>query len=68
MTPSAEEENAIARATGEGDQYEKPAQEQELRADLEETWQAESPATAQETEFADEVDGRLGTRHRGHND
>lgn len=47
-----------------GRQYTKPAQEQELRADLEEIWQGESPATARRTEFADQVDGRLGTRHR----
>ena len=46
-------------------EYEKPEKEQELRADLEELWQDESPATARETDFADEVDGRLGTRHRG---
>lgn len=45
-------------------EYEKPVQEQILRADLEETWQAESPSTARTTNFADEVDGRLGTRHR----
>jgi len=45
--------------------YEDPVAEQELRADLEEIWQGESPATARRTEFADEVDGRLGTRHRG---
>lgn len=46
-----------------GDGYADPATEQELRADLEEIWQGESPATARETDFADEVDGRLGTRH-----
>lgn len=46
--------------------YEKPVQEQELRADLEEVWQGESPSTARRTDFADEVDGRLGTRHREH--
>ncbi|WP_028244947.1 hypothetical protein [Pseudoclavibacter soli] len=38
--------------------------EDALRADLEQVWQDESPATAAETEFADQVDGRLGTRHR----
>lgn len=45
-------------------EYEKPEKEQELRADLEETWQDESPSTARRTDFADEVDGRLNTRHR----
>ncbi|MGO1539012.1 MAG: hypothetical protein ACTHW3_06510 [Leucobacter sp.] len=50
------------------DEYEKPVQEQILRADLEETWQAESPSTARNTSFADEVDGRLGTRHRKRGD
>lgn len=38
--------------------------EAELRADLEQVWQDESPATAAQTEFADQVDGHLGTRHR----
>lgn len=49
-------------------EYAKPQKEQELRADLEETWQGESPATARRTDFADEVDGRLNTRHRPHDD
>lgn len=49
-------------------EYEKPEKEQELRADLEETWQDESPSTARRTDFADEVDGRLNTRHRDHDD
>ncbi|MGO1591698.1 MAG: hypothetical protein ACTHW1_08870 [Ancrocorticia sp.] len=38
--------------------------EQALRANLEETWQDESPLTASSTEYADEVDGSEGTRHR----
>lgn len=46
-----------------GNEYADPLTEQELRADLEEIWQGESPATARRTDFADEVDGRLGTRH-----
>ncbi len=37
-------------------------QEAQLQAELEEIWQEESPATAKRTEFADEVDGELGTR------
>lgn len=48
--------------------YRKPQQEQELRAELEETWQDESPLTAQATQIADEVDGRLNTRHRKNDD
>lgn len=48
--------------------YEKPKQEQQLRAELEEVWQDESPLTAQVTDFADEVDGRLNTRHRKNED
>lgn len=47
-------------------EYEDPQGEQELRADLEEVWQDESPMTARRTDFADEVDGRLNTRHRKH--
>lgn len=64
------EDNVTSAAAQSGDSselaYEKPEKEQELRADLEELWQDESPTTARETDFADEVDGRLGTRHRGH--
>lgn len=48
--------------------YEKPEQEQELRADLEEIWQDEAPLTARVTDVADEVDGRLNTRHRKNDD
>ncbi|MGP5256480.1 hypothetical protein [Glutamicibacter ardleyensis] len=40
----------------------KQEQEAELAADLEATWQEESPSTARTTKFADEVDGELGTR------
>ncbi|MGP5154530.1 hypothetical protein [Glutamicibacter ardleyensis] len=40
----------------------KQEQEAELAADLEATWQEESPSTAKTTKFADEVDGELGTR------
>lgn len=36
--------------------------ERHLSANLEETWQEESPTTATVTDFADEVDGELGTR------
>ncbi|KAB1658480.1 hypothetical protein [Pseudoclavibacter sp. CFCC 11306] len=42
-----------------------------LDADLEQIWQDESPMTAQSTDFADQVDGELGTRRRAgskHND
>ncbi|MBO1900820.1 hypothetical protein J4H92_02520 [Leucobacter weissii] len=41
---------------------EREEQEAELAADLEEIWQQESPQTAKRTEFADQVDGELGTR------
>lgn len=54
----------MSTAANPDPQYQKPDQEQHLRADLEETWQDESPSTAKRTETADEVDGRLGTRHR----
>lgn len=37
-------------------------EERNLRAELEELWQEESPATAKVTHVADEVDGELGTR------
>lgn len=57
---------AAQSSDSSGLEYEKPEKEQELRADLEELWQGESPNTARETDFADEVDGRLGTRLRGH--
>lgn len=40
----------------------KAEKEARLQAELEETWQSESPLTAKRTEFADEVDGELGTR------
>lgn len=40
------------------------AAEAKLEAELEETWQSESPTTASATDFADEVDGELGTRDR----
>lgn len=36
-------------------------EERNLRAELEELWQEESPATAKVTDVADEVDGELGT-------
>lgn len=68
MNRSEDSVTGVAAQSGDssGLEYEKPEKEQELRADLEELWQDESPATARETDFADEVDGRLGTRHRGH--
>ncbi|MGO3832382.1 MAG: hypothetical protein ACTJGT_00325 [Microbacteriaceae bacterium] len=47
-------------------QYDDPQGEQELRAQLEETWQDESPLTAEDTDVADEVDGIDNTRHREH--
>lgn len=37
-------------------------EERHLEADLEQTWQDESPTTAKVTQIADEVDGELGTR------
>lgn len=42
----------------------KAENEARLQAELEETWQEESPTTAKRTEFADEVDGELGTREQ----
>ena len=39
-----------------------PEHDAHLEAELEEVWQQESPETARRTEFADEVDGELGTR------
>ncbi|QBE49788.1 hypothetical protein [Leucobacter triazinivorans] len=42
-----------------------PRRDAELNAELEEVWQQESPDTARRTEFADEVDGELGTRAPG---
>lgn len=39
-----------------------PERDAHLDAELEELWQQESPETARRTEFADEVDGELGTR------
>ncbi len=58
-TPTNRDDGAPAE-----DPYTDPHEEQKLRADLEERWQDESPETARLTDFADEVDGRLGTRHR----
>lgn len=62
---AAESNSAPSEPSHESEpSYEKPVQEQELRADLEEVWQDESPSTARHTDIADEVDGRLGTRSR----
>lgn len=43
----------------------KSEKEAELAADLESIWQDEAPLTAKRTDFADEVDGELGTRRGG---
>lgn len=48
-----------------GNQNSKQKKEANLAADLEQVWQEESPQTAAETKFADEVDGELGTRKKG---
>lgn len=56
------ETNRVGGNGASAEDYVSPEAEQTLRADLEETWQSESPATARQTEFADEVDGRIGTR------
>lgn len=42
----------------------KQKKEANLSADLEQVWQEESPQTASQTKFADEVDGELGTRKK----
>lgn len=64
QTPDRETDTAESIAAPSEQGYEKPDVEQELRADLEETWQSESPETARVTDFADQVDGRLDTRNR----
>lgn len=43
----------------------KNEKEAHLQADLEATWQEEAPATARRTDFADQVDGEIGTRKKG---
>ena len=42
----------------------KAKKEANLAADLEAIWQEEAPLTAKRTNFADEVDGELGTRRK----
>lgn len=42
----------------------KAKKEANLAADLEAVWQDEAPLTAKRTNFADEVDGELGTRRK----
>ncbi|MFT0846945.1 hypothetical protein VR010_04230 [Actinomycetaceae bacterium L2_0104] len=67
MSTSESDDRTANGINGAGD-YANPHKEQELRSALEEIWQDESPQTASSTDLADEVDGRLGTRHRGRED
>ena len=68
MSTSPRKDNGTANDNNGAGNYSNPHKEQELRSELEEIWQDESPQTASSTDLADEVDGRLGTRHRGRED
>ncbi len=64
MSTTPTNQNGKATGGAADESYTDPDLEQKLRAELEERWQDESPQTARLTDLADEVDGRLGTRHR----